>query len=201
MIKSISSIPIYVDHDNFLDPKDVERLKSLEYHFLPEIGNSFTTNLSILDDFPNIKDLFLEKIKIFEDTVIGGIHPAELYITQSWISDTSKEGYHASHNHANSLFSSVLYISVPDDACINFHHKNRLFDTFNFSMPFQKNTDYNSTLTTLPVKDGDFIIFPSWLNHSVDVNTSDKHRIVLAANFFIKGIIGFDRYPVKIELK
>lgn len=201
MIKDINSIPIFIDHDNFLEQKEIDNLKNLEYHFLPEVGNSFTTNLDVLKQFPNIEKIFIDKMKIYEEEVIGGLSPAELYITQSWISDTAKEGHHVGHNHDNSLFSAILYISVPENGCINFLHKSRLFETFNFLTPYHKETPYNSTMTKLYVKDGDFVIFPSWLTHSVDVNQSDKNRMVLAANYFIKGNIGYDRYPVRLELK
>lgn len=201
MIKEINSIPIYLDHNNFLEASEIEELKNLDFHYLPEIGNSFTKSLNILDNFPKIKQLFVDKIKIYEEEVIGGLDPAELYITQSWISDTSKDGYHVGHNHDNSLFSACLYISVPENANINFLHKNRLFETFNFFTPYKRETVYNTTKTTVSVKEGDFIIFPSYLMHSVDPNTSEKNRTVLAANYFIRGIIGYDRYPIKLELK
>lgn len=201
MIQDINSIPIFIDHNNFIEQNDIDNLKKLEYHFLPEVGNSFTTNLDVLKQFPNIEKMFIDKMKEYEEEVIGGLSPAELYITQSWISDTNKEGHHVGHNHDNSLFSAILYISVPDNGCINFLHKNRLFEAFNFLTPFQKETPYNRTITKLYVKDGDFVIFPSWLMHSVDINNSDKNRMVLAANFFIRGSIGYDRYPMRLELK
>ena len=39
------------------------------------------------------------------------------------------------------------------------------------------------------VKNGDLILFPSTLMHSVKTNTTDKERISLAFNSFIKGTV------------
>ena len=201
MIKNINPIPIYIDHDNFIDSKDLKKIKNLEYQSMPALGNSFSKDLNILDKFPKIKKMFLEKTKIFEEEVIGGLSPAEIYMTQSWVSDTSKNEHHISHRHDNSLFSAVLYISVPEDGCIDFQYRSRLFESFNFFTPFQKVTEYNTSTTKLPVKDGDFIMFPSWLSHSVATNVSSKHRTIIGANFFIRGTIGYDEFPIKLELK
>ena len=47
--------------------------------------------------------------------------------------------------------------------------------------------DYNNLNVT--VKNGDLILFPSTLMHSVKTNTSNKERISLAFNSFIKGTV------------
>lgn len=200
MILNVNPIPILFDNNNFVNSNDIEKIKKLNYNYLPELGNSFSADYSVLDNFPNIKQIFENKIKIYEEEIMGGITPAELYITQSWVSDTSKDGYHVKHTHNNSLFSAVLYISVPENGCVNFSFQDRFFEKFKFVLPHERETFYNRTMLTVPVKEGDFILFPSWLDHWVDNNKSDKHRIVIGANYFIRGVIGFDRYPTKIVL-
>ena len=52
-------------------------------------------------------------------------------------------------------------------------------------------TNWNSTSFHLKIKEGDLVIFPSWVIHSVDQNTTkNKERISLAFNTFPIGELG-----------
>ena len=42
----------------------------------------------------------------------------------------------------------------------------------------------------MPARTGDLVIFPGWLNHETSVNESDDDRIIIGANYFLKGKLG-----------
>ena len=131
-----------------------------------------------------LKD-YLQKIEGV-DTNIAGLH-----ITQSWVNKNKPQEQHLSHFHQNSYLSGVLYIKcLPNDG-INFD--NRMFGMFN-NMEFMRKdtTVWNARRAMINVKEGDLLIFPSWILHGVSPNeTENKERISLAFNTFPSGSLPF----------
>jgi uncharacterized protein (TIGR02466 family) len=124
---------------------------------------------------------YFKKILLYYDAVIP-------YITQSWLNYTEKDQHHHEHTHANSLVSGVLYINSDEKFDkIKFLKK----DSYQTIKPEIKDWNlYNSDSWSFPVKTGDIILFPSSLNHMVDVKQGTNTRISLAFNTFIKGNLG-----------
>jgi uncharacterized protein (TIGR02466 family) len=115
---------------------------------------------------------------------------AELYITQSWLNKTKPGEYHHLHHHTNSYLSGVLYISCLPNDVISL--EDRTYGLYN-NMRFQKKkiTTWNVQQITLNVVEGDFVLFPSWIPHSVNVNeTKNKERISFSFNTFPIGELG-----------
>jgi ectoine hydroxylase-related dioxygenase (phytanoyl-CoA dioxygenase family) len=50
-------------------------------------------------------------------------------------------------------------------------------------------TPFNALEWTIPVEDNNIIIFPSTLHHYVKANSSDKNRLSIAFNTFVRGNI------------
>ena len=48
----------------------------------------------------------------------------------------------------------------------------------------------NSCRLYIDIKENDLIIFPGWLQHGTTPNLSDSSRIMIGANYFLKGSIG-----------
>ena len=75
------------------------------------------------------------------------------------------------HNHIGTDVSSVLYVSVPEGSG---------------SIVFNPQVDYNKPQLfskSFPPEEGTFYIFPSFMDHYVTRNHSDKKRISLSFNF------------------
>jgi len=124
----------------------------------------------------------------------------DFYITDSWIARTPPGGKHIVHNHPNSILSGTFYINVPKDSALLFYTEVEMFKTFKFWFDYSTETEYNRTVTRLPVKTSDVVIFPSWLNHGVEVNNSTDERIVIGFNCFVKGKFGNNRYPTRLSI-
>jgi len=159
-----------------------------------ESTNRSSSNMYVFEDSPNLKDIkifcehqlkqYLEHIEGVDTNLTG------LRITQSWVNKTKPQECHHRHTHTNSYLSGVLYINcLPNDHIIITNRSFGMFDDMRFQI--EKNTPWNSAMATIYVKEGDLLIFPSWVPHYVDVNeTKDTERISLAFNTFPTGELG-----------
>lgn len=157
---------------------------------MPANNNYLTDSYNLLEDekFSTIKNLITVALDDYCDNVCG--MKQKLKITQSWIARTKSGGAHSLHNHPNSLFSGVYYISCPDQSPLNFYFENGLFRDFKFDVDYYQQTEYNTTCVPIYPCTGDIVIFPSWLNHSVAVNSGPKERISLSFNTWLSGNLG-----------
>ena len=108
----------------------------------------------------------------------------ELRITQSWINVITFGGWHPPHPHPNSIISGVFYVGVGDEdalmfqADVNSKNWNTHFDSA--GSPWCANEFY------MRVNSSDLILFPAHLVHSAKHNATDKLRVSLSFNTFVK---------------
>lgn len=131
------------------------------------------------------------------------IHPKHNFVmTTSWCNRYEQNHYIQEHYHSNSLISGVLFLTdCKDTADIVFHkdklHNNIFTDTVR--LDYKEELDftnkrsylYNRSMIAVCPKKWDLIMFPSFLNHSVNVNTNpNEKRYTLSFNTWVKGEIG-----------
>jgi len=105
-------------------------------------------------------------------------------LTSCWINYQKKGEYNPVHTHNYCDFSFVLYVDVPEE--INQEVKNNKnvpngAITFHYGekLPFNKCAHVHRPHTN------EFILFPSWVNHSVEKFYSDVERVSMAGNIKI----------------
>jgi len=135
------------------------------------------------------KDILIELEKYFFD--ILKLKDVNINIVNSW-SVINKPGQQShTHNHLNSFCSGVLYLKKPKNSGDLIFHRNELTPTDNISpklaMQFKEYNDFNCHHFTLPVNEGDLVLFPSLMNHSTQVNNSNEDRLILAFIVFLNG--------------
>ena len=101
------------------------------------------------------------------------------YNINSWFNINSKDGYNLFHTHAGSLLSGVVYFQGTGTGPIQFNTLNNIYKLTHPDWPF-------SSGHSIDPEEGDIILFPSYLGHSVNHNTSDKSRVNLAFNVMDK---------------
>ena len=148
----------------------------------------FDSHADILGD---VKKFCEHELKRYLENIEGvDTDLAGLRITQSWLNKTKPGEHHHPHCHPNSYISAVLYIKCLPNDSINF--ENQMFGIFtNMDFPKKKTTQFNTQRGSITVEEGNLLIFPSWIPHSVDVNeTKDKERISFSFNTFPIGEFG-----------
>jgi uncharacterized protein (TIGR02466 family) len=102
-------------------------------------------------------------------------------ITACWATVLAPGAAHKLHSHPNNFLSGVYYVRTPAGAdTINFHDPRR--QTGVIRPPVVELTAENTDQVVVRVRDGTLLLFPSYLEHSVDANASDAERIGLSFN-------------------
>ena len=105
----------------------------------------------------------------------------ELQIQNIWININSPGAYNHLHNHAGSILSGVYYVnSTPEQGNIFFERSD---NAEYFLPPVEKPNYFTSTATTYKATTGALYVFPGWMKHSVQPNTTDKDRISVSFNY------------------
>ncbi len=107
-------------------------------------------------------------------------------ITGCWANVNATGAGHRLHSHPNNYLSGVYYVRTHAGA-----------DTINFldprpqagimRPPVTELTAENTEQVVVRVTDGTLLLFPAWLQHSVDPNRSDRTRISLGFNIMLRG--------------
>lgn len=107
--------------------------------------------------------------------------PSPIEITGMWLNVKPTGAGHPLHDHPNNYLGGVYYVKTPGGAdSINFHDFRR--DRFVIAPRYAKRVPQNSPIDRVTVRNGELIMFPAWLPHSVDSNPAGEERISLAFN-------------------
>jgi len=105
-------------------------------------------------------------------------------ITALWANIVMPRTGHRMHSHPNTLLSGVYYVQTHEGAdTINFHDPRS--QTGIVRPPATALTAENTDQVVVKVKTGTLLVFPAWLPHSVDANTSKKARISISFNIML----------------
>ncbi len=102
-------------------------------------------------------------------------------VSACWANAGATGSGHRAHSHPNNFLSGVYYVKTRDGAnTINFHDPRP--QTGIIRPPVTKLTAENTDQVVVKVDNGTLLVFPSWLQHSVDTNQSKQERISVSFN-------------------
>lgn len=102
-------------------------------------------------------------------------------ITACWANIYARGASHRIHNHPNNFLSGVYYVKTGSGAdTINFHDPRN--QTGVIRPPVTRLTAENADQVVVTVHNGALLLFPSYLQHSVDPNQSDAERVSVSFN-------------------
>lgn len=102
-------------------------------------------------------------------------------ITACWANVLARGASHKLHSHPNNFLSGVYYVRThPGADAINFHDPRR--QTSVIRPPVVELTAENTDQVVVKVRNGTLLMFPSFLEHSVDANMSEEERISVSFN-------------------
>jgi len=199
-IIGIFPTPIYTNKlDREFTKKEINFFTKEKEKKLENVGNNSSDNNYILNssELKNLKQELDEIVKDYFKKVISIDEKASPYITQSWLNWTSENEFHHRHSHSNSIVSGVLYIDVDEK-----QDKINFFKNENCQIYIREKEPniFNTNNVSLVVKNGLIVLFPSYLDHAVDVKKGNNVRISLAFNTFVKGTIGLDKALTELKL-
>lgn len=169
---------------------------SCEMNEAVDKGYGLISKNSYILDNPVCKPLSDFFMKCFEDFAreIMRYRFKELQFAQSWLTYKQPGQFHKIHTHPNTLLAGVFYYDrQPGDAAICFSKESK-----SFNRPYMEPAlldDYQDYLFSQDViyftpQQNDFIIFPSYLNHGVPPNNTNRVRKALGVNVLTKGTLG-----------
>ena len=190
---NLKAIPIaYEAKVYFLNKKELDVIKKTKYR-KSDKGFYLSETISLLKNktLTLLNKFIIKKAEEYTRDVLG--IKDQIYLTQSWSTINTTNAFHTPHMHANT-FISLVYFAQCKSGSINFHlSTTSLREGFNFKYTPHKYTLYNSQGWELALKTGDVVLFPGHLIHSSSPNQSPEPRIIVGANFFIKGTLGSEK--------
>ena len=108
-------------------------------------------------------------------------------ITGSWANVLAKGAAHKAHSHPNNFLSGVYYVRThPGTDTLNFHDPRNQAGVIR--PPVVELTAENTDQVVVKASNGTLLLFPSYLQHSVDANLSDEERISISFNIMFSSI-------------
>lgn len=163
-----------------------------ELEMIDNVGNSMSKNDKILNskELSDLKVFIDGHIFNFKKNLLRIKDENEIYITQSWVNNSSSNQFHQKHKHPNSVISGVLFLDENDGGNlppIRFH---RTLDNFPLDFNYDDLNEFNASCREFYPEQGMLMLFPSLLEHDVERNTSDRVRTSLSFNTYVRGIVG-----------
>ena len=185
--------PVYiVKRDTNISPKEEKEIGEIvKEGMCYSVGNSMSNNSNIFNGkLKEIKQFCEEQLNRYVKEIINPREELDLYITQSWLNITKPNEHHHEHSHPNSIISGVFYISTEEDDKITFVDPNiKVKEMIKFEQ--ESFNPFNAPSCFFPSITNELVLFPSWLDHKVDINEkATKDRISISFNTFVKGNLG-----------
>jgi len=195
MLHNLFSTPVYkvkLNLDNKVLNDYGQLLLNQNYHRDESNKGGFQS-----DDILKLQDRPLEVLSLEKDILLHSkkyknllqIKEDTTTLDQVWYNINYFKDMNSTHFHMKSNFSGVYYSQTPKDCgCICFHHPSPIFEhtwndkSWNTINKLERKewTETNSITYRFVPEAGDLYIFPSWSQHSVDMNKSQKERISVA---------------------
>ena len=137
-------------------------------------------------------DLNDEASKNFVKAIHGNINTAltdmnwdlekqEVKITGMWAIINKKGAFNERHHHGNSDLSAAYYVSAPENCGDIVFYDPRPAPVYKHPIARSPNL-LNASVNSIKPQNGMLVLFPSYLDHSVNPNNSENNRIVISFN-------------------
>ena len=190
---NLKAIPIAYERNVYhLNQKEWNVIKKIKYR-KPQQGFFLSKTTSLLENktLAPLKKSIIEKANEYTRDVLE-IND-QIYLTQSWSTLNTTDAFHIPHDHPNTFISLVYYAQCKDGSISFELNTTSIRECFNFQYTINKFNVYNSQKWDLPMKTGDMVLFPGHIRHRSLPNKFSEPRIIVGANFFIKGRLGSEQ--------
>ena len=175
--------------------KFIEKLRYIEQK---ANGNFKSDDTYLLkhQELSEIKGFFLQSLNKFTQNILQT--KQKLVVTQCWTNRNPRHSKHHEHVHPNSIISGVFYF-----------RQSKTLPPIQFSKSIQdgiklspeKYSNVNAETFLLPMVDGELVLFPSSLRHSVPINIGNEERYSMSFNTFCIDELGSKESLTHLNLK
>ena len=192
---NLKAIPIcYKKNAYHLNAKEFNIIKNIKYTNYGTGGDnvaSISAGPKTLLDTKGLNKLKKFMVQQAEDYTKNVLQIKDkIYLTQSWSTLGKFNATHHIHNHPNTFISVVYYVQCEKGFLVFDVRRSILQENLNLEYTVDKYNIYNSQAWDLPVETGQIVLFPGHIFHMPRPNLSSKPKILIGANFFIKGALG-----------
>ena len=107
--------------------------------------------------------------------------PGKVNLTEMWAIINKKNNFNIEHTHPNNYLRAAYYVKAPEN-CGSFIVTNPNSVSRERITASERKTEFNQNIAQIKPKEGDLLLFPAYLPHSVGMNLSDEDRIVISFN-------------------
>ena len=149
-------------------------------------GGWQSNNIPFMDDMkifgPLCKEIIFNSQRYIVETSLN--NDKKYGITNMWANVNKYKDSNIIHCHPFSVISGVYYVKVPENSGgIEFVHPEQAIGSYYVHNYYEKLTPINSATWMVNPKEGDLLLFPSFLRHRVTKHLNKKEdRITLAFN-------------------
>ena len=141
------------------------------------------TNDNTAKKFAKIFEKFYKKVIISE---MGWKYNSDkVKIEGMWSIINKKGSFNIQHNHPNAYLSSAYYVRHPEKSGSIKFFDPREQKSIRYPK-IKKYGELSAATVEIAPKEGDLLIFPSYLYHAVTENLSEQDRIIISFNVDIK---------------
>tara|TARA_B100001063_G_C16719464_1_gene532690 strand:+ start:219 stop:818 length:600 start_codon:yes stop_codon:yes gene_type:complete len=159
------------------DPKGISKSNFKGWH---------SKNFNMKDESPAI---FIESIKkninIALNDMGWDLSIQSVKIKSVWAIINEKDAWNQKHHHSNSDLSAAYYVAAHKNCGDIVFYDPRPAPVHNHPISKSPNT-LNATVNSIKPEPGMLILFPSYLEHSVNPNLSNEKRIVISFNLSLE---------------
>ena len=174
--------------DNVIPEKDILDIRK---HIISTY-NSDTKNWQSIADLHKmiIYDTLTNKILEYSKNVFDKLELKydSFKITDMWSNVLKPGETHRPHTHSNNMLSGVYYVDAIETSGIIFTDPRPQAGVIQPDV--NKQILDNASIVKYDSATNRMILFPSWLQHYVPVNETNKNRISVAFNIMFKGLVG-----------
>ena len=153
--------------------------------------NSKKLSVAILDDYQNVSHEFADWSSISKKVDLDVFKnygwkydPNNVRLTEMWAIINKKNNLNTAHTHPNNYLSAAYYVKVSKGCgTIKFLNPNSI--SRERHPLIEEDTELNRNNIEIIPNEGDLLIFPAYLTHSVNRNMSDEDRVVISFNIDI----------------
>lgn len=182
--------PVY---QNNIPVVDLDEIKQEEFReIIPDKNGHYTKNTKILDKYIDLKKSIQEHIDCYVYNHLKIDTRYTFHITNSWVNKHTRDDFANKHFHTHSLISGIYYLQAPKDSGkpVFYNSSTNIMLSNMFDFELTESNYINNSRYTIDIKDGDIIIFPSHLQHSVEKSQTNELRYSLAFNGWVSGQFG-----------